>query len=208
MKLFHTNAMMISRTNRQFSWPLLVLLSAGCGEKDETASGAEGGAEIYASPEGAPLPFQAAVPEGVVVERETYDRGSSVTFVAASGETRDERAFLHFVFAGPAATEAQERTVVRTAAESYRVPGSTIEIEPVPPPPWAVVKYPIESRGTSGERVTGWVALGSHNGRWFHLLVQHPESLEERVTPVLERILSTWRWTDTGEPLHGAASNP
>lgn len=84
-----------------------------------------------------------------------------------------------------------------------RVPGNRTELEPVRRHPWPTVEYPIDSRGTLREPLAGWVALGRHAGRWFHLVVQYPASLEEWFVPRADRILDAWRWTDRDAPLAG-----
>ncbi|MBW3630210.1 MAG: hypothetical protein KY464_13035 [Gemmatimonadetes bacterium] len=145
------------------------------------------------------------MPDGIRVDIKHFDDGPSVTFVAFSGDERDDRAFLHFVVAPESFTEARGRVFVRQAAESYRIPGARTQVQPVPPPSWAVVKYPIESRGVRGAQITGWVALGRHNGRFFHMLLQHPEWAEERVAGQMQQILDTWRWKDDGTPLQAGA---
>ncbi|MBW3630050.1 MAG: hypothetical protein KY464_12225 [Gemmatimonadetes bacterium] len=145
------------------------------------------------------------MPEGIRVEVKHFDDGPSVTFVAFSGDERDERAFLHFVAAPESFTEARGRVFVQQAAESYRIPGASTQVHPVPPPSWAVVKYPIMSRGTRGAPITGWVALGQHNGRFFHILLQQPQWAEKRVAGQMQQILDTWRWADDGTPLQSDA---
>ncbi|HEX2189020.1 MAG TPA: hypothetical protein VHG51_09005 [Longimicrobiaceae bacterium] len=76
-----------------------------------------------------------------------------------------------------------------------RVPGNRTELEPVRRHPWPTVEYPIDSRGTLREPLAGWVALGRHAGRWFHLVVQYPASLEEWFVPA-----PTASWTPGAGP--------
>ncbi len=40
----------------------------------------------------------------------------------------------------------------------------------------------------------GDVGLGERNGRWFHIVVQHPAEFSDGFAPRAQRILDEWRW--------------
>ena len=165
-------------------------------ERDAEPGGADAQPQLYSPPAGFALPFRASVPPGVVVDALPAESGDAIRFVGMSGDERDERAFLHFFVSPPGAGESGARELVHAAAESYRIPGDRSELQPVQGPAWAVETYPIRSRGTLGEAISGWVALGRHRDRWYHVVVQHPLELEEEFGESVERILDSWIWAD------------
>lgn len=192
--------------------PLLgALLLGGCGDAreegaaprdGEAASAAPGAAPApYASPEGFALAFRTELPEGLRAEPVTLDDEDGIRFVAHPGGTRADSAYVYVFVYPPGTSEAAARETVRTIAERVRVPGDRSELEPARTPPWAVVEYPIHGTGTLREPLRGRVALGTHGGRWFHVVVQHPEDMEAWFTPRARHLLDAWRWGGTGTPL-------
>lgn len=194
---------------------LLLAALPACERGSEPARAAvelpgESASRRFSAPAEVSIPFHTTVPPGVAAQVLPTDSGSAVRFVATWGDERDERTFLHFAVAREGTNEQVARETVHAVAESYRIPGDREELEPIPPQPWAVLKYPIRSAGTPGEPITGWVALGSHEGRWFHIIVQQPEDLEEEFAPIVDQILNAWEWAD-GQPLRdptGLAMSP
>lgn len=150
---------------------------------------------LYTSPTDFPLPFSTYVPETMRVEALRDGRGNGIRFVSYLGGARHDSAFVYLYVYPPATPEAAAREVVRTAAERFRIFGDRTELEPVHRRPWAVVEYLIRSQGTIRPGVSGWVALGRQDDRWFHVIVQHPVEMEASFDPRAERILSGWRWS-------------
>ena len=194
-----------------------VLLLAGCGGSPRSAPGEERPERVratlpvdgeprtvtlrlYRSPPGFALPFSTYLPEDVRAGAPWTGTGDAVRFVRHSGTARDDSAFVYLFVHPPGTREDAAREVVRTAAERLRIPGDRTELEPVRRHRWALVEYRLRSRGWSGRPLTGWAALGEKDGRWFHLVVQHPVGRED-FAPRAERIVADWRWADTGAPL-------
>lgn len=186
---------------------LLACLAAGCSDaREPPAPGGEmaGGrgegdpraARPYTSPPGFPLPFSTSVPGTMRVEALREGAGDGIRFASYAAGERSDSAFVYLFVYPPSTSEAAAREVVRTAAERVRVPGNRTELDPVRRRPWAVVEYPIRSRGIIGTDVAGWVALGRKGDRWFHLIVQHPVAQQGSFVPEAERLLSSWRWAD------------
>jgi hypothetical protein len=192
--------------------PLLgALLLGGCGDAREGGAAPRGGESApaateagptpYAAPEGFALPFRTEVPEGLRAEPVTLDDEDGIRFVAHPGGTRADSAYVYVFVYPPGTSEAAARETVRAIAERVRVPGNRTELEPARTLPWAVVEYPIYGMGTVREPLRGWVALGAHGGRWFHVVSQYPEDLETWFTPRARHLLDAWRWGDAGRPL-------
>lgn len=191
---------------------LALLASGGCGEEEPPrASDGEGAVaaeepRLYTSPDDFEPAFTTVLPEDVRPELPEVEEGEAdvIRFFSYAGGERHDSAFVQvFVWpTGQSADAAEE--VVRTAAERVRIPGDRTELEPIRRHPWAAIEYEIQSVGTAGEPVMGWVALGWHGGRWFYILAQAPERLHRTFLPKAETILERWRWRDTGRGLEDA----
>ncbi len=153
---------------------------------------------LYTSPPGFPLPFSTYVPQGVRVEAVAAGGGYEVSFTPHPGGERDRRRFMHLFVHPDTARFDGAREVVRTVAERVRVPGARAEAAPARVHPWAAEELAIRSAGRPDEPPSGWVALGSKDGRWFHFAVQHGPDDGGSFSRTAERILEEWRWTDTG----------
>lgn len=193
---------------------VVLLACAGCGADTETrappadpAVSGSGAAQAHAagpvtlhpyrSPPGFPLPFHTALPASFRPGADLREPGATVQFTwSAGGEPRDS-AFVYVRVMKEGTREGRAREIVRTAAERLRIPGDRSELEPRHVHPWAVVEYPIQSTGTSGVPVQGWVALGERDGRWFYVIVQAPADAWPRFGPRAELILGQWRWAGT-----------
>lgn len=209
---------------RRSRWPIAILLlatsaAAGCADRVEvgpqrprtkhTTISTDGRREaitlhLYSSPPEFALPFSTYVPEGMAGSHIVSDSGDAVSFTArgSGGERHD--AFVHTFVSPPWTTEDAAREVVRGVAERYRVPGDRTELEPIRRHPWAMVEYRIRSRGLPGRPLTGWVALGRHNERWFHIIAQYPEASSAFYEPRVQQLLEEWRWADSGRGLSTA----
>lgn len=153
---------------------------------------------LYNSPPGFPLPFSTYVPQGMRVETAAAGAGYVVSFTPHPGGERDGSRFMH-LFVHPDTVRFDDaREVARTVAERVRVPGARAEAAPAREHPWAAEELAVRSEGSPDEPVSGWVALGSENGRWFHFAVQHGADDGGSFSRNVERILEEWRWTDTG----------
>lgn len=202
---------------RSLNW---VLLLAACGNEPEPVPPAEvpvtesasiqveGQNEVVAlqafqSPPGFALPFSTSVPAGLRAEALPADSGDIVRFA----DTGNPAAYMHLFVqpAGYTADAAEED--VRAVAESYGVPGVG-EVDTAERFPWALVQYRFERRGSTAAPVAGWVALGEHAGRFFHVIVQHPAGWAEGFVPRARLILEQWRWADTGQGLQQEIPTP
>lgn len=150
---------------------------------------------LYQPPDGFPVGFSTYLPSDVRAERSAEGDGDVVSFVWGPGGAGRESSFLQLFVYAPDITESAAREVVRTAAERFRIPGDRSELQPVDGPAWATVTYRIVATGTTRPPLTGSVMLGRRDGRWFHLLVQHPAAATAWV-PRAAEILSRWRWAD------------
>jgi hypothetical protein len=191
---------------------VVLLVCAACGAETETRAPAadsavsgSGAAQAHAagpvtlhryrSPPGFPLPFHTALPASFRPGADLRAPGAAVQFTwSPGGEPRDS-AFVSVRVMEEGTREGRVRETVRTAAERLRIPGDRTELQPRHVHPWAVVEYPIQSVGTSGVPVQGWVALGGRDGRWFYVIVQAPADAWPRFAPRAELILGEWRWT-------------
>lgn len=61
---------------------------------------------------------------------------------------------------------------------------------------WSEREYSFSGTSESGQRIAGSVALGRHNGRLFHVLVEYPVEYGDGFGPRVYRVLSEWRWAD------------
>ncbi|MDQ3556703.1 MAG: hypothetical protein M3409_07980, partial [Gemmatimonadota bacterium] len=149
---------------------------------------------LYTPPAGFPLPFSTYVPEDMRAETVSSGEGDGVRFVAHFGGVPNEHALVHlFVYPVDALPE-HARETVRAIAESYGPVREFGEIEPADRFGWAAEQYRISGRGPGSETMIGDVGLGERNGRWFHIVVQHPAEFSDGFAPRAQRILDEWRW--------------
>lgn len=207
---------------RSLAVPLLLLTavaSGACGAEESPEAGAGGVAvaaaavaddtlgQRYVSPPGFEPAFTTVLPADVRAEQAQVEEGPAdvIRFFSYAGGEKHDSAFVQmFVWPQGQSADAAEE-VVRTAAERVRIPGDRTELQPIQRHPWATVEYEIQSVGTAGEPVMGWVALGRHGARWFYVIAQAPERLHRTFLPKAEAILEQWRWRDTGQ---GLAESP
>lgn len=155
----------------------------------------------YASPESFALPFSTFIPDELTAEPLPSDEGDGVRFVARFGGVRDENAKVQLVVHPAGTTEELAREVVRSVAESYGPVRGSTEVEPTDRFPWAVAQFRFSGEGMgSNVPVVGAVGLGHHAGRWFHIVVQHPEEMGDGFPPRARIVLDQLRWAD-GTPL-------
>ena len=155
---------------------------------------------LYRSPPELSLPFSTYVPEGVRVEALPVGGGGyEVRFTPYSRGERDPRRSMHILVHGDSVRFDAAREVARAIAQRVRVPGSQAELEPVRLHPWAVEEYVVRSAGNPGEPASGWAALASRDGHWFHVAVQHEAG--GSFSHTAELILDELRWADSGAGL-------
>ncbi|HSH46358.1 MAG TPA: hypothetical protein VK966_10995 [Longimicrobiales bacterium] len=161
---------------------------------------------LFRTPQGFPLAFSAYVPSDFEAEREAED---AVQFVAAFGGQRNEDAFVH-VYIHPEGTDEQAAVgTIRTFGSSRGIPVS-MGIEPMPAEdvtqtvPWADRAFTFRYQGDPGW-ITGTMALGQHDGRYFHIVTHYPAEYGDGIGPRVAKILETWEWAD-GTPLTAAGS--
>lgn len=203
---------------RSLAAPLLLLAvlgSGACGgEQPPEASAGEVAVTVsgdtlgqrYVSPPGFEPAFTTVLPADVSAEQGEVEEGPAdvIRFFSYAGGEKQDSAFVQLFVWPPGQSADAAEEVVRTAAERVRIPGDRTELQPIQRHPWATVEYEIQSVGTAGEPVMGWVALGWHDGQWFYLMAQAPERLHRTFLPKAETILERWRWRDTGQGLAAA----
>lgn len=147
----------------------------------------------YESPPGFALPFVTHLPTGMEVGAAAEEMGGdAVRFQATSSPDAFVQLFVHPV--GQSVDAAIED--IRGVAESYGVPGVG-EVDPADRHPWALAEYRFRSRGTITPPLEGYVSLGQHAGRLFHIVVQYPAEFGDGFLPRVDLILDSWRWKDT-----------
>ena len=157
----------------------------------------------FQSPPDFALPFATSIPASMRAQPLPADSGDAVRFV----DSGNPAAYLHLFVQplGYTADAAEEN--IRAVAESYGVPGVG-EVEPTERFPWALAQYRFERRGSTAPPVAGFVALGQHAGRFFHVIVQHPLEWGDGFVPRARLILDQWRWADTGGGLEQVIPTP
>lgn len=189
----------------------LALLAWGCGEEGgevdavgqraavapatiETPAGGEAiDLRRYVAPGDFPLQFSTYLPSDFEAEFPLEGNDSAIAFTWERGEQPDS-AFVRLFLLPPGQSEDAARELVRTVAERVKVPGDRAELDPVQRHDWAVVEYPIESRGIVGESVRGWVALARAGDHWYYVFAQAPSELWPRFEPRAELIMQGLRW--------------
>ena len=147
----------------------------------------------YESPPEFALPFVTYLPTGMQVGVAADEPGGdAVRFQATDNPDAFVQVFVHPV------SQSVDAAIedVRGVAESYGVPGVG-EVNPADRHPWALAEYEFRSRGTITPPVQGYVSLGQHAGRLFHVIVQYPVGFAETFLPRAHLILDSWRWKDT-----------
>lgn len=154
---------------------------------------------LVRSPSGFEPAFSTYVPEGMVRVFGHPVRGLELRFVAAFGGVRNEEASLGFTFHPPETTEDEVREEARRVAREHGGSG-----EPLSPGrwEWAEAEYPFGDAGGPA-RLFGTVAVASHGGRWFRVLLRYPPEYGDGFAPRTELILDAWRWEESGEGLGG-----
>lgn len=200
------------------------LLLAGCGDgegqTDTAAVTAERPAEQQATLtiEGRPEPVQLRrweTPAGFAVPFSTYvpaeltpdligsGEGDGVRFSMGPVSTPEQAAYVHVFFHPVATTEDQAAEIVRAVAEEHGPLGARSEVEIADRYPWALRQFRFGDYTEGPQEPHGWVALGRHGDRWFHLIVEYPPYMGEAFLPRAEVILDRWQWGDTGAGLGG-----
>jgi hypothetical protein len=201
---------------------LMLILPFGCGRDDPHGAGraleselvtldTPGGSENvtlhrYVAPDDFPLPFTTFIPADFEARPRLDGDAQGIAFFREMERQRGDSALVYLVVLPPETDEDGARELVRTVAERVRVPGNRTELEPIRQHEWAVVEYPIRSRGSLAEPVEGWVALGYQAGRWYYLIARSKSEVWPQFGPLVERILAEWEWTGAGEG--SAAGDP
>jgi hypothetical protein len=146
---------------------------------------------LVRSPEGWAPPFSTYRPADMLNESASSGEGDGMRFIANFGGVRNDDAFVH-VFIYPAtATEAEVRR--RTDAFVGDRPERVTEARRYT---WTLLERPFSGRSKRGERTSGWIGLGQHAGRWFHIASEYPLEYGDGFGPRAAHILEEWIWED------------
>jgi len=148
---------------------------------------------LVRSPAGMQPAFSVYVPESFEVD---FDRDGSdaVRFTAAFAGRANPDAYVQVLFYPPGTSESLARESVVGFAQS-RSPGANAE--PADRFDWAIDQYRFQY-GTPASLMTGAIALGVHDGRFFHVLIHYPAEYGDGMGPRVARMLESWRWETAG----------
>ncbi|TVP42059.1 MAG: hypothetical protein EA350_17720 [Gemmatimonadales bacterium] len=147
--------------------------------------------QAFETPVSFPLGFSTVVPADMRVEQVGSGEGDVVRFEAAFGGVHRPEALLSLtVLPGDLSESEAREQFASVAAVLGAGPHSGERF------PWA-----LQERMLIGD-VSGFVALGRHQDRWYLMAMQHPPEYGDGMAPRVDLMLRRWRWTSDGSPLH------
>jgi|GEM_PF-573384 len=152
----------------------------------------------WSAPAGYPLRFSTRLPQRV----RPADEGQGALRFEFDTQNADS-AFLRVVALPEGIDEQRARGLLRAVGTDFGVIGSQgLEIDEAPAPQqyaWSLLSYRLQ--GVVRDRpVDGILALGRHDGRYFHVMQLFPPEYADGVAPRFDYVLRHWRWAD-GSPL-------
>jgi hypothetical protein len=154
----------------------------------------------YATPEGFPLAFETYLPPEWTSETVASGEGEAVRF-SPSGPIAGEALMSVIVLPEGTDREAALRRAEDHALSEIRADPEASAVAGPPAEPWPLAEVVLMS-----EAVAGRVDLGEHAGRYFLVSTRYPLEAGDGMGPRVAKILETWRWLDTGEPLYRGPS--
>jgi hypothetical protein len=161
------------------------------------------------------LRFQTAIPTDMRVRLSPDDSVEALTFEAVDSTHAALRtALMHVFFYPPGTTEHSATLQVERFAASRGVPMSEAGTAPAPfseegiPPEsgsvipkrfdWALLEVPYTHGcvAPAADCGVGRIALGSHDGRFYHVVVQYPPAAAAFMQPRVAQVLAHWRWVE------------
>ena len=61
---------------------------------------------------------------------------------------------------------------------------------------WSLTEKAFTNAIEESIRLSGHIALGEHDGRFFHVVIDHPVTSEDGFAPRARVLLQQWRWSD------------
>lgn len=155
--------------------------------------------ELYQAPADFPVRFSTYVPEDMHAETASSNGGGeAVRFVPDSEAVRDRNAYVN-VFVHPEGSTTRDAEAFAEAfAASAGIPVGGGEKPPQPDFPrrysWSIAEFDFDTSTREGERVLGTIAVGEHDGRAFHVVLQYPADLGDHFLPRAQLIGEELRW--------------
>lgn len=148
---------------------------------------------LYRSGDDFPMPFRTYLPGEWRIEDIPEER--SIAFTPVGPLAGRARVSVRAYPPAMTLTDAVERLHIRTAFDAEAPQPATVAAAEERPE-WAIT----EMVAVAGPLVRRSL-LGAHGGRFFEIVARYPVEAGDGFEPRKDKILSEWRWEDTGEPL-------
>lgn len=139
------------------------------------------------------IPFTTYIPDDMTSEKRLTPEGIEVTVYANFNGKENKDAYLQIFIPTKKTSPIDATGTVLGSDGPVEKNGWKISAPPDPFPrcPWAYSSYLI-----SGKKGRGYICIGIHHDKAFHVLLHRPEKYAEDFDPRADLILSEFRWND------------